>query len=73
MFWGLICQWTNITRRKTVRRCIEQVRQITDWILFIIFSALVANSVLANEATSQNDTPPVEQQDINENSDLKIS
>ena len=42
-------------------------------LVFIIFSALVANSVLANEATSQNDTPPVEQQDINENSDLKIS
>ena len=38
MFRGLICQWINITRRKTVRRCIEQVWQITDCILFIIFS-----------------------------------
>ena len=38
MFRGLICQWINITRSKTVRRCIEQVWQITDCILFIIFS-----------------------------------
>ena len=35
---GLICQWINITRRVTVRRCIEQVWEITDYILFIIFS-----------------------------------
>ena len=38
MFRGLIYQWINIERRKTVKCCIEQVWQITDYILFIIFS-----------------------------------
>ncbi len=42
-------------------------------LVFIIFSALVANSVLAQEKVSQNDTTPIEQQDLNENSELKIS
>ena len=46
MFRGLICQWVNITRSKTVRRYIEHGWQITDYILFIIFSTWFLPTVI---------------------------
>ena len=33
MFWGSICQRINITWRKTVRRCVEQVWQIMFYLI----------------------------------------